>query len=129
MLQWIAEPSQEQIAAVVACFAKLNPLEWRSADDIRALLAEGGLLFDVSGKGVVLVHVTEAQGERRLMIDALNAPMAWIRGLVRDMQRLAADWNCTTIETTLFDPRLARAILLCGAEQEAVVLALPVRRL
>lgn len=74
--------------------------------------------------GCVLV----GQRDSRLILYAFGCDkLAGIPApLTADLKRLAADWQCDTIETTCFDPRLASVIQKLGGRVESQVLTLAV---
>lgn len=83
---------------------------------MRAFSFDGGLL------------VVHKEG-KRLVIDALACDAlgrCWL--LDEWVKRLAADWECDTIKTTVFDERLARAIRKLGGRVESIDLVLSVER-
>lgn len=91
---------------------------------IRELHQRRMRLFEYTG-GLIVVH----KDDKRLIIDALACEklgQAWL--LEKALQKLAADWQCDTIKTTVFDERLARAIRKLGGRVEAIDLILPVER-
>lgn len=45
---------------------------------------------------------------------------------VEDLKRIAAEWQCDTIETIVFDPRLASCIKKLGGALESQLMTLPV---
>jgi hypothetical protein len=90
---------------------------------IEALTRGTMRLFDWPN-GLVLVSkrgqrlVLEGLWATRLLKDAIT--------LADDLKRLAADWQCDTIETTCFDKRLARVIEKLGGRVESRTLTLAV---
>lgn len=102
------------------------PAEIRfEADDVMKKLATGVLrLFEFDG-GILLVR----QDGKRLMLDGISCTkLSKVWKLVPAVRRLAADWLCDTIVTTVFDERLARAINKLGGRVEAYDLILPVEQ-
>jgi hypothetical protein len=81
--------------------------------------------------GVVVVGIVDYQTIRRLQLVTTciekGSMAVTARGLIKDLQRLAADWRCDAVETLCFNPRLAQAIMLHGGEFEAVAVTLPAR--
>lgn len=95
-----------------------------SAEDLsRAIFLETMRLF-AWPSGCVLV----GQSEKRLVLHAFGCDkLAGVPGpLTADLKRLAADWQCDTIETTCFDSRLASVIQKLGGRVESQTLTLAV---
>jgi len=101
---------------------------WTRLEIAEALLSGRCTLFDLGGKGIMMCSVRESNGHRVLNMEAACAKGRFVRSWLQDMKRLAADWACDAIQTTAFDSRLARAIVLSGAQVEATVLMLQVGR-
>lgn len=75
-------------------------------------------------KGTLAVSIRESNGERRLSIDAFSVKGAmryrlWWQAV---MDRLARDFQCTKIETTVFSPRVAKMHQLLGHKIESITL-------
>lgn len=73
--------------------------------------------------------IVAAKRSTRLTMEAFCAPeisMEECRNLVSDLKRLAADWQCDTIETMVYDSRLTSVIHHLGGEIESWVMVLPV---
>lgn len=64
--------------------------------------------------------------DNRLLIEAMSASIWGRQDLAKDLRRLAADWECDTIQTTVFDSRLASAIVKVGGQIESYDMILPV---
>jgi len=66
----------------------------------------------------------------RLVLDVFSClpgiSMEACRSLATDLKKLAADWLCDTIETTVFDPHFASVIQHLGGRVEQWVLTMPV---
>ena len=81
-------------------------------------------------EGLLVVSVEEhnTSHERRLMIEAWAGQGASFRlaELADDLRRIAAEWQCDTIETLAFDLRLSSAICRIGGRVESVCITLPV---
>lgn len=123
----ISAVTDELLDAIMVSYAAAPPFDRPTKSEVRTnLVTQHSHLFRF-GKGLTLVSVRAVQGKRRLYIDAITQPGGNITAWAREMKRLAAEWLCDTIETTVFNPRLASAIERCGARQEAVVLVLQVR--
>lgn len=91
------------------------------ADIIDKLEAGFWRLFEWDD-GLFIVHTDNGQ----LVIDAMTASI-WHRSLLADdLKRLAADWLCDTVKTTVFDKRLADAIVKIGGRIESYDVILPV---
>jgi len=90
---------------------------------IRAVMLGTMRLFEFPG-GMVLC----GKRDNRLVLYALVSEhlLADAIPLTADMKRLAADWECDTIETTIFDRRLASVIEKLGGRIESVTLVMPV---
>lgn len=107
---------------VASCVAAPEAVRPSASDFLRALMLETMRLFEWDDGCVIL-----GAREGRLVIWAfgcnkLTAP----RTLREDLRRLATDWECDTIETTVFDTRLASAITKLGARVESITLTLGV---
>lgn len=114
---------------VIAISASVNaaPLRHRPdpADVLRAIVLGSARCFEFGDNGVIVVSTP---GDARLRIDAFSGKIFSRRALADDLRRLAADWECDTIETFVFDPRLASAITGIGGRVEAFSVALPVEQ-
>ena len=85
-------------------------------------LKEGALRLFEYDHGILIVH----HEDNRLVIDAMEASI-WDRlELVEVLRRLAADWLCDKVQTTVFDKRLAGAIVSVGGRIESYDLVLDV---
>lgn len=94
--------------------------------DFAAKISNGqALLFEVP-TGVVLVEVLGSEEEKRLNILAFYCENfgAHIRGITRNLQRLARDWDCSKIQTVTYSPRLAEMIMNLGGVLESCTLTL-----
>lgn len=83
--------------------------------------------FSFGDGGLIVVSKgTADDGSTRLMIECFAGDI-WKRAdLAADLKRLAADWECDTIETLVFDPRLARAIERVGGRVKSYLVTLAV---
>jgi hypothetical protein len=79
-------------------------------------------LFDWDGGCIVV-----GTHDKRLEIVAFSGGIFLRQDLAADLKRLAADWECDTIETRVFDPRLASAITKIGGQVESYMLTLAVK--
>lgn len=93
------------------------------SDLLRSIMNRHALLFEFDC-GIALC----TKIDKRLRIDAFAADRyhAVIKNLVADLRRLAADWECDTIVTFSFDPRLTSVIKHLGGSVESVTVTLPV---
>jgi len=78
-------------------------------------------LFDWDG-GLFIVH----KDDNRLVIDAMQASIWKRKDLAKELKELATHWLCDTVVTTVFDRRLADAIVKIGGEIESFDVTLPV---
>lgn len=81
------------------------------------------LLFEWP-EGIALV----GQRGNRLVLYACQCDdlIHTILPFVADLKKIAAEWQCDTIETIVFDPRLASAIRKLGGALESQLMTLPV---
>ena len=88
---------------------------------LRAVMLGTMRLFEWDG-GMALVGVRD----NRLVLYAFSADSIFFsaRRLAEDLKRLAADWECDTIETTCFDPRLTCVIKRLGGRVESMTITL-----
>ena len=96
----------------------------QDTDDIIQALAEGQLQLYEFDFGIVLL----GKRDDRLVLEGLYAEnlLKIAEALAADLKRLAADWQCDTIETMVFDPRLASVIEKLGGRVESRVMILEV---
>lgn len=80
-------------------------------------------------QGLLVLEVHEREDNKALLITAFAGPSAVFkrRALAQDLRRLAADWRCDTIETTVFDRRLSDAICSIGGKIESITVTLGVK--
>lgn len=101
------------------------PLDNRpTAEDLTRAIWLGTMrLFEWDG-GCVLV----GQSQNRLVVHAFGCDklVGIPAPLTADLKKLAADWQCDTIETTCFDTRLASVIQRLGGRVESQTLTLAV---
>lgn len=94
-------------------------------DLLRGIQTGSMRLFDWDD-GVVLV----SQRDGRLLMLSFSCAEGQLfktaEPLAADLKKLAADWQCDTIETTCFDPRLASVIEKLGGRVESLTLTLAV---
>jgi hypothetical protein len=80
------------------------------------------VLFEFPGGSMLVEKI-----DNRLHLTAFSSDAALKNAapLLEDVKRLAADWQCDTIETTVFDPRLASVICKLGGrvESQTVILS------
>jgi len=94
------------------------------AHDILARLHEGKAQAFCWKDGLL---VLEAHTPRlRIVAWAGDNSIFLRRELAEDLKKIAAEWRCDTIETTVFCPRLARAIARIGGEIESWTVTLSV---
>lgn len=94
-----------------------------SAQDIMGDLQTGHLTaFEFPG-GLIVVKTYC----KRLDVRAFSGPVFLRADLAADLKRLAADWECDTIETMVYDPRLASAIEKVGGHVESWTVTLAVK--
>ena len=101
-----------------ACPAAVRPSAKEMIEDLHA---NRTMLFETE-EGIVVL----SKQDNRLCIDAATTTAWRCNKLAADLKRLAAEWQCDTIETTVFDSRLAAAILRVGAQVESTTLVLAV---
>lgn len=94
------------------------------------LLLGAGLLanrYNVFRVGTLLV-LTAVVGEvLRLEAIIQQGPSGqYFRSLAQQMIKLASSWNCTSVETSTRDPRVAKLMQLVGAKQVEWTVALEV---
>lgn len=85
-------------------------------------LNSGALRLFEYDHGILLVH----REDDRLVIDAMEASIFDRQSLAAVLKRLAADWLCDKVQTTVFDKRLADAIVNIGGRVESYDLVLEV---
>lgn len=94
------------------------------------LLASQMHLFRIKvGHGVLLVEViASASGARRLrLVRFAGQNLGWLfPQLAELLQHTAKEWGCQAIESMVYSPRLAQAMLKVGAKAEAVNVVLEV---
>lgn len=75
-------------------------------------------------KGIALV----GQRGQRLVLYACQCDdlLHEVLPFVEDLKKIAAEWECHTIETIVFDPRLASVIRKLGGALESQLMTLPV---
>lgn len=124
MIRWVpfeAVSLKHLTPIAVSLVAQPEHCRLDKADLIDYLEAGIWRLFEWDG-GLFIVH----KEENRLVIDAMTASI-WSRTqLAHDLKRLAADWLCDTVKTTVFDKRLADAIVKIGGRIESYDVILPV---
>jgi len=78
--------------------------------------------------GLTLLERHTANGQHRLLIVGFYAPATGfrIRHFAKELQRIAAEWLCDTIETTCYSKRLVKAITLVGGQVESIQVTLKV---
>lgn len=91
-------------------------------DILRMIATEAARAF-AFGNGLIVVSTP---GDKRLRIDAFTGKIMSRRQVAEALRQLAADWECDTIETYVFDPRLASAITAIGGRVEAWSMTLAV---
>lgn len=76
--------------------------------------------------GVLLVSVLRSNGENRLMVEGITYTGAvWrLSALNKALIALAEAHDCAKVETTVYDKRLAAAMLRTETKQESVTLIL-----
>lgn len=108
--------------SLLACPADIRLSEHEILDDVRLGKKR---LFEWP-KGMVLVGTRD----NRLVLwgfgSAPGLSMEECRLLATDLKRLAADWQCDTIETLCFDTRFASVITHLGGRVESMTLVLDV---
>lgn len=124
MIRWVPfeQIGLRQLTEIAkALLAQPEHCRLDKADIIDKLEAGVWRLFEWDD-GLFIVHQEDSQ----LVIDAMTASI-WHRGLLADdLKRLAADWLCDTVKTTVFDKRLADAIVKIGGRIESYDVILPV---
>lgn len=129
MLKWV-KPSTMSLQEVMWLAKSLEAAPGYERRDLEEFLTSVYLgeikVFHV-GLGLIAAKVSHgADGSRRLTVMAF-AGKPHLREAVAGMKRLAADWECDTIETCVYDQRLAHAILKAsGGKVESLNLALEV---
>jgi hypothetical protein len=104
-------PSQfEQLTAAAATGG------WTELDVAYAVLGRGWTVFSFDG-GIMAVSASD--GVLTVEAWAANSFYKFMRRWQATMQRLAADMQCNTIQTTVVDARLARAMVRIGGEVES----------
>lgn len=93
-----------------------------SAADVMERLATGEWHLVEWENGLFIVH----KEDNRLVIDATSCSVFQRKELAQALKRLAAGWLCDTIQTTVFDSRLADAIVNIGGQIESYDLVLRV---
>lgn len=76
--------------------------------------------------GVLLTSILQSNGENRLMVEGITYTGAvWrLSALNKALIELARSCNCAKVETTVYDKRLAAAMLKTETQQESVTLIL-----
>lgn len=96
-----------------------EPVRPDERDFIQQLAAGSMRLFEFDN-GIIVVHTENG----RLVVDAMSCSIWQRKALADDLRRLAADWLCDTIQTTVFDRRLADGIVKVGGRIESYDLIL-----
>lgn len=124
MIRWVpfSDIGHRQLTEIAkSLLAQPEHCRLDKADIIDRLEAGTWRLFEWDD-GLFIVHREDEQ----LIIDAMTASI-WDRlALAHDLKRLAADWLCDTVKTTVFDKRLADAIVKIGGRIESYDVILPV---
>jgi len=78
--------------------------------------------------GLIAVELKANMDKRWLSVAAIYSEMygVTIRGIIKDLKRLAKEWDCSHIETCVYDVRLMQAILHYGAVVESANLRMEV---
>lgn len=115
-LTWLAE-------SMLAAPEEQRP---EAEDFARGVMLETMRLFEFAG-GLLVVSVDG----KRLKLEALRCRHLDAKtavALAAALRRLAADWECDTIETIVFDSRLAFVIERLGGRVESWTMVLPVEK-
>lgn len=124
MIRWVPfdDINAWHLKEIAKCLCA-QPSEVRLAqtDVIDSLEKACSRLFEFDG-GLFIVR----QDCGRLVIDIMTASIWKREELAHDLKRLAADWLCDTVKTTVFDRRLADAIVKIGGRIESYDLVLEV---
>lgn len=124
MIRWVPFPEigSKHLRLLGECLNVAPEAVRMSARDLINGLRDRVLRLFEFDDGLLVVH----RDEKRLVIDALACSI-WKREQLADtLRRLAADWECDTIQTTVFDERLADAIVSIGGKIESYDITLPV---
>lgn len=124
MIRWIPPSliNQRHLQAIASSLhvcpedARHDPVEFA-----QGLNAGHYRLFEYE-HGIFVVH----RENNRLVIDAMEASIWNRNSLALVIKQLAADWLCDKVQTTVFDKRLADAIVSIGGVVESYDLVLDV---
>lgn len=117
MIRWVPfdQIGIRHLAAVAASLLAAPPDVRLDKADLIDRLQTGELRMFEWDKGLIVVH----QEEQRLVLDATSTRIWERRELAKALKRLAADWLCDTVQTTVFDRRIADAIVGVGGQIES----------
>lgn len=119
MLTWLDPQALSDEQWQMLCAAG-EPAGWSQAEIAEKLLSRAWLAFATAG-GVLAV---ERRGRTlRVVLLANDAFGLRIKALKAACNRLAADWQCDTVETDVFSERLMRAMMHHGAKPECWTMA------
>jgi hypothetical protein len=107
-------------ASLNACPEAVRPSARNLVQD---LAADRSRLYELTADAIVVL----SKQDNRLVIDAASMSIFDRLELIEGMAAICAEQQCDTIETTVFDSRLADAIKKVGGQVESITLVLPVR--
>ena len=92
------------------------------------LLRSTALMFSFGAGVIVIEKRIGADNTTRLSIVAIAGDDFGlkIKGIIKDLKAIAAEWTCDKIETMCYNPRLVAAIVKTGSKIESYNLVLEV---
>ena len=114
--------TQDHLVQIARCQLRAPEDERPESKFIVEQLASGGFrLFTFEG-GLVIC----SKRGKRLVLEIMTASIWKRKDLADTFRKLATDWECDTVETLVFDSRLADAIVAVGGQVEHYCMTLPV---
>lgn len=98
------------------------PEQVRATETLKLLATDAASFYEWD-KGVMVLY---RMPSGRLSLEAYNGSVFGRTELMEEVKQLAAELECDTIETFVFDPRLASCIERLGGHIESYVVVMPV---
>jgi hypothetical protein len=116
----------DDLALLAAADVNAIPYNKIPADVLVKRLWAGEYQLFRAERGVLLTELNDANGLRRMSIvrfagDGISLQMKW---LTQALQHHAKEFGCIAIETMIYSPKLAKAMLRTGAKPEATIFVL-----
>ena len=117
-----ADLGESQLKMLAESINSAHPDNRPDGKEFLRIAAEGKAHFFEWDNGFALL----GRRDNRLLLLAFRSRslLKELPEFVSDLKRLAADWQCDTIETTCFEPRLTSVIQKLGGHVESVTLTL-----